>query len=298
MNKLFAVSMLALLAVFPASAQVVAVQLSLNQEQFLPGESLPVTVRVINNSGQSLRLGADPGWLKFSVASLDTGAGVPKLSDPPVVEPFDLDTSQAATKHVDIAPYFKLGHAGRYRVVATMHIAEWGSDVTSTPVEFDVIDGAEIWSLDFGVPNPAGVTNQPPEVRKYILEEANYLRQQLRMYVLVSNQSKTHFYKVSAVGPMVSFSQPEAQLDRKSNLHLLYQSSAHAFVYTVVNPDGEITQQDVYDLLNTRPRLGLGSDGNITVVGGIRRMRPGELPVVQQPQALPVQAPTSAPTKK
>jgi hypothetical protein len=170
--------------------------------------------------------------------------------------------------------------------------------VTSLPREFDVIDGAEIWSLDFGVPIPAGVTNRPPEVRKYILEEANYLRQQLRMYVLVSNQSKTRFFKVSAIGPMVSFSQPEAQLDGKSCLHVLYQSSAHTFIYSVVNPNGEITQQDIYDLLKGRPRLGLDPNGNIIVVGGVRRMRPGELPAVQAPVALPVQAPTTAPAKK
>jgi hypothetical protein len=289
---------LAALAAFRAPAQVVGVQVSLYQEQFLPGESLPVTVRVVNNSGQTLHLGADASWLKFNIESLDENTVVPKLSSPPVVEAFNLDSSQAATKQVDLAPHFKLTHAGRYRVVATVHIAQWDSDVTSLPREFDVIDGAEIWSLDFGVPIPAGVTNRPPEVRKYILEEANYLRQQLRMYVLVSNQSKTRFFKVSAIGPMVSFSQPEAQLDGKSCLHVLYQSSAHSFIYSVVNPNGEITQQDVYDLLKGRPRLGLDPNGNIAVVGGVRRMRAGELPAVQVPQGTPGPAPTAAPAKK
>jgi hypothetical protein len=289
---------LAALAAFRAPAQIVSVQVSLEQEQFLPGETLPVTVRVVNNSGQQLHLGADAGWLKFSVESLDENSVVPKLSEAVAVEPFDLDSSQTATKQVDLAPHFALKHSGRYRVVATVHIAQWGTDVTSPPKQFDVIDGAEIWSVDFGVPIPAGVTNQPPEVRKYILEEANYLRQQLRMYVLVSNQSRTRFFKVSAIGPMVSFTQPEAQLDRTSCLHVLYQSSAHTFIYTVVNPNGEITQQDVYDLLKGRPRLGLDPNGNITVVGGVRRARPGELPPVQVPQGTPGPAPTAAPAKK
>jgi len=61
---------LALAAGFSARAQVV-VELELDQQQFLPSESLPVAVRITNRSGQPLRLGTDPNWLTFSVTSLD-----------------------------------------------------------------------------------------------------------------------------------------------------------------------------------------------------------------------------------
>lgn len=273
-----------MLAVLSAPAQVVSVEIKLDQDQFLPGESLPVTVRVYNNSGQTLHLGTDENWLTFNVTALDNNnAGVIRYSNPPVVGAFDLGSSQVATKRVDIAPYFALKHAGRYNLVATIHVKSWGTDYSSTPKEFDVIDGAELWSRDFGVPAPPGVTNRPPEIRKYILEEANYLRQQLRMYVLVSDQSRSQIYKVSAIGPMVSFSQPEAQLDDKSNLHVLYQSGARSFIYSVINPDGDIVHQDIYDIYNTRPRLSVGKNGNISVAGGVRRVKPGELPVIETP---------------
>jgi len=76
--------------------------------------------------------------------------------------------------------------------------------VTSPPKGFDVINGARLWSQVFGVPLPAGVTNRQPEVRKYTLEEANYLHSQLRMYVRVSDESGTTVFKVRPVGPMVS----------------------------------------------------------------------------------------------
>ena len=281
---------LALFSLFNAPAQVVTVQVTMEQDQFLPGESLPATVRVINNSGQSLHLGADANWLTFNVESADNNAVVMKNGDPPVAGAFDLGSSEVATKRLDLAPYFAMTHAGRYHVVATVRIPEWGKAVTSPAKEFDIIDGAQLWSQDFGLPMPAGVTNQPPVVRKYILEEANYLRKQLRMYVLVSDQSGTRILKVSAVGPMVSFSRPEAQLDRASNLHVLYQSGAQSFVYSVVNPDGNITQQEIYDYLGTRPRLALNGD-DIVVKGGVRRPKPGELPVVKSPAELPAPAP-------
>jgi hypothetical protein len=281
---------LALFSLFSAPAQVVTVQVSLEQEQFLPGESLPVAVRIINNSGQPLHLGADSKWLTVNVEPVDGNFVVMKNADPPVTGEFDLGSSEVATKRLDLAPYFTMTHAGRYRVVAVIHIKEWSVDVASPEKEFDIIDGAQLWSQDFGVPVPAGVTNQPPIVRKYILEEANYLRQQLRMYVLVSDQSGSRILKVSAIGPMVSFSQPEAQLDSLSNLHVLYQCGAQSFIYSVVNPDGNIAQQEIYDYLGTRPRLSVNGAGDIVVRGGVRRVKPGELPVVKSPDELPAPA--------
>ena len=134
-----------------------------------------------------------------------------------------------------------------------------------------------------------------PEVRKYTLEQANYLRSQLRMYVQVSDEAERHIFKVRAIGPMVSFSQPEAQLDRLNNLHVIYQSGARIFTYTVVNPDGDIVQQENYDYFNTRPRLQTDDRGNITVLGGVP---PGETHqyahACEAPGAAPAPAPTPA----
>lgn len=289
MKTFFILLALAALAGNPATAQLVTVKLSLDQDQFLPSESLPVTVRVFNNSGQTLRLGADANWLQFSVQSADTGAVVLNHDNPPVIGAFTLGSSEVATKRVDIAPYFALGRAGRYRLTATVHIPEWNTDVVSAPKEFDVIDGARLWAQAFGVP-ATGATNRPPEVRKYILEEANYLRAQLRLYVLVSDATESHIYKVSAIGPMVSFSQPEAQLGRDSRLHVLYQSGAQSFIYAVVSPDGTIAQKEIYDYVNTRPRLGVNDAGDIVVVGGVRRVQPGEMPMIKTPDQLPAPA--------
>lgn len=285
---------LALVSLLNAPAQVVTVHLSLPEDQFLPGEALPVTVNITNNSGQSLHLGADANWLKFNVESADDSFVVMKNADPPVIGAFDLGSAEVATKRVNLAPYFVMTHTGRYRVTATVHIPEWDRDVASPATEFDVIDGALLWSQPFGVPVPAGVTNQAPVARKYILEEANYLRHQLRLYVLVSDQSGSRIFKASAIGPMVSFSQPEAQLDPASNLHVIYQSGAQSFIYSVVNPDGNITQQEIYDYVGTRPHLAVNAAGDIVEAGGERRVRPGEFPTVKQPDEVPS---TPAPAK-
>lgn len=291
MKFLLPVFSLALLAGFSASAQI-TVEVMLDQQQFLPSESLPVAVRITNRSGQPLHLGADPAWLTFSVTAVDNFI-VSKIADPPVLGEFDLGSSQMATKRVDLAPYFNLTRQGSYRVTATLHIKNWGTDIPSPPVNFDVIDGAKLWSQTFGLPADGGVTNGVPEARKYTLEQANYLRSQLRMYVQVSDPNERHIFKVRAIGPMVSFSQPETQLDPLSRLHLIYQSGARVFTYTVINPDGDIVKQEDYDYLNTRPRLQTDDKGNVTVYGGVRRVKPNldDLPVVKPPSPIPAPAP-------
>jgi hypothetical protein len=276
------------LAFFTASAQV-NVEVAMDQEQFLPSETVPVAVHITNRSGESLHLGADPGWLTFSVESAD-GFVVVKNAEVPVLGEFDLGSSEVATKRVDLAPYFTLSRQGRYRVIATVRIKNWNSEINSSPKNFDVIDGARLWSQDFGVPSSAGATNGAPEVRKYTLEEANYLRSQLRLYVQVSDESEAHVFKVVAVGKMVSFSTPETQLDRFSNLHVLWQSGASVFTYAVVNPDGGLARQEIYDYVSARPRLGVDDNGDITVVGGVRRVKPEEIPVVKLPDELPAPA--------
>jgi len=73
---------------------------------------------------------------------------------------------------------------------------------------------------------------------QYTLEQANYLKAQLRLYVQVSDAAEAQVYKVTALGPLVSFSHPEAQVDRQSRLNVLWQTGAQAFSYAIVNPDG------------------------------------------------------------
>ena len=276
---------LTLLARASAPAQV-SVEVVLDQEQFLPSESVPVAVRITNRSGQTLHFGADANWLTFTVESAD-GFVVIKNSDVPVSGEFDLDSSQMAIKRVDLAPHFALSRLGHYNIIATVRIKEWNEDVSNPPKMFDIINGAKLWSQDFGLPAAAGVTNQAPEVRRYSLIEANYLRSQLRLYVQVSDESETRVFKVSAVGPLVSFSQPEAKLDRLSNLHVLYQSGAQAFTYSVVNPNGGIIRREMFDYFNSRPRLSVNDNGDIVVVGGVRRVKPAELPQVKPPNEVP-----------
>ena len=263
-------------ALLPVSAQV-TVEVTQDQDQFLPGETLLTAVRITNRSGQDLRLGGEEDWLTFSVQASGNQV-VPKTGEVPVVGQFILESSKVATKRVDLAPYFSANHTGRFSVSATVRIKDWNEEITSPPKNFDIIEGAKLWEQDIGVPSTNAPANSTPEVRKFILQQANYLKSQLRLYIRLTDASGAKTFRVFPAGRMVSFGRPEPQVDKFSNLHLLFQDGAHSFNYIVVNAEGEVIVRRTYDYADKRPRLQPDEDGKVLLVGGVRRVSPSDIP--------------------
>ena len=258
-----------------ASAQI-SVEVTLDQQQFLEGESLPAAVRVTNRSGQPLHLGTEPDWLTFTIESRD-GLVASKIDEVPVLGEFDLDSSKVAIKRVDLAPYFTLTHRGHYSIIANVHVKQWAQDITSPPKSFDVIEGAKMWEQEVGVPQTTATG--APEVRKYILQQVNYIKGQLRLYLRVTD-AYGRAIRVVPIGPLVSFGRPEPpQIDNLSNLHVLYQNGPFSFNYTVFNPDGELITRQVHDVSTNRPHLFATGDGAIVVKGGKRRVTANDVPL-------------------
>ncbi len=274
--KISGLALSLLLGSLASTPAQVTVEVTQDQDQFLQGESIPVAVRITNRSGEPLHLGADPDWLTFSMESRE-GLVVPKNGEAPVAGEFVLESSKVATKRVDLAPYFNLPRPGRYGIVANVRIKDWGRDVTSRPRYFNVIEGSRLWEQEVGVPPAAGAPNAPPEVRRYILQQANYLKGQLRLYLRVTDTYGRPL-RVAPIGGLVSFARPEPQVDRLSQLHLLYQNGPASFSYTVFNVNGEVLIHQTYDYIDTRPRLRISDDGDITVTGGSRREAPDDVP--------------------
>jgi hypothetical protein len=263
-----------LAAIGRVSAQV-TVEVVLEQAQFLPSESLPVAVRITNRSGQALRLGEEADWLTFLVEG-EEGLIVGRSGEIPVRGEFELGSSRVATKRVDLMPYFNLSRPGRYQASATVRVSDWGREFASEPKFFDITPGTKLWEQEIGVPPEPGGSGQP-EVRKYILQQANYLKQ-LKLYLRLTDAPETRVYRVFALGPMVSFSRPEPQVDQFSNLHVLCQDGARSFTYSVVKPDGERLLRQTYDYVSSRPRLRIDAEGKISVAGGLRRVTRNDLP--------------------
>lgn len=265
-------------AVFTAPAQV-DVALSLDQKQFLPGESIPLKIHIINHSGHTLRLGGDPSWLQVSVEA-EKSFVIPRSAALPATPPFDLPPAMMATKEVDLADCYEIARPGRYVATASVAIPEWNQTHSARPRPFDIIRGTKVWERTFGMP-AMPQQGGPPEVRKYILQQANYLQSQLRLYVRITDPAEEHTFKVIPLGAIVSFGVPDALLDRQSRLHVLYQSGPRSSTYCVIHPHGELAQREQFEYAGSRPRLMATEDGSVIVRGGVQAARGPVEPAMQ-----------------
>ncbi len=294
MKTRFAAPVLLVLFVGLAHAQI-RVDVVFEQAQFLPGEAIPVAVRITNFSGLPLRLGESPDWLRFTVETKD-GYLVPHRGEVPVVGAFTLENSTVATKRVDLAPAFDLNRPGDYRVTASVKPANWDATLVSPPRPFEVFTGTVLWDQVFGV--PSADTTTPPEVRHYLLQRAIHLKE-LKLYVRVTDASGDRTFAALPLGPLLNFSDPEKQIDKQSRLHVLYQFSARSFNYSVIDPDGKLVVRQTYEYTDSRPTLRAGAGDEIIVSGGMRRITREDLPRTEPTtdSSLPPTAPTPAVAK-
>ncbi len=269
--KFWILSLIALcVSLLEARAQL-SVELIVEQQQFLKDESMPIKVKITNRSGQTLHFGKEADWLTFSVDNRD-GSLVSKLREVPVPGEFDLESATVATRQVDVMPYFDFTRPGRYHIAATIKVRDWDQEISSKPAVVEVKRGGKIWEQQFGVPKQQGA----PESRKYILQQATFLKDQT-LYVRVTDADENRTFRVFPAGRLLSFSRPEAQVDRDSKLHLLFQNGPHSFLYSVVKPDGDLLLRQTYDFVAGQSvRLKQQEDGFIFVSGGVRRMQPDE----------------------
>ncbi len=259
--------LLLLACLFPATlfAQV-EVKLKLEQDTFLPGETLNVKLHIGNFSGRKLVFGKDPQWIKFHVEAIE-GSVVSQLAEVPEYGSFPLESSTGGDLRFDLQPVFDLSRPGRYRLTATVATPE-REDVLSSAVIFEVIRGSRLWDKEFGLPGTG-----EPERRKYLLQQANHLRE-VRLYVRVTDATESTTFKVIPIGRMISFAKPDQVIDRKACLHLITQMSSDSYVYLVIDPDGTVLKREVYTMTERRPKIRMNDVGEVSVIGGQRRDAP------------------------
>jgi len=258
-----------------ARAQV-EVEVVMDQTEFLSKESVPIAVKIHNHSGQPLRFGTN-GWLNYLVEAR-SGYIVEKNGDPPTDHKFQVEPSHVATQHSDLEPYFNIARSGQYIVTATVKLDDWNQEVSSTPVTFTVISGVKIWEQTFGVPS-SSTNHEPPEVRKYVLQRAAYLKH-LRLYLRLTDESESTVYRVQPIGGITSFSEPQTRLDVRNNLHLLYEESARTYRYVVFNPNGSTIKRRQYYYVDRPAKLDMNDEGEISVVNALRHPAPDDVPLV------------------
>jgi hypothetical protein len=146
-----------------------------------------------------------------------------------------------------------------------------------------------VWEQDFGVPGSTA-DGGTPEVRKYALQRAMHLKR-MQLYFRLTDSAESRIFKVFPLGPLMTFSDPEHLIDRESRLHILFQTGAKSFNYTIVGPDGGLVLRQTHEYTTTRPILKLDREGKVRVWGGIRKPERDDFPPAEE------EAPAAKPEK-
>ena len=240
----------------------ISLEIQLDQKQFLCNESIPIRVRLLNRTGQPLRVGEVPDWLSFTVESRDG-----KLVQPSATivagGNFELDSAESVTKLIDLTAGYDFTQPGSFRVTALARFPRLNLTASSSTQPFDIVRGTQLWQEICGAPT----TNAAPRLISYSLLQVNHLRQ-LRCYVRIADSPETGWARVLPLGNIVAFAKPEQRIDRSSTLHVLFQTGPRAFDYCQISPAGEMLQKQVYNFTSQRPRLSVDEDGKVGVKGG------------------------------
>lgn len=273
--RLFLLALSSWFGLAPGRAQV-TLSLQRDQEQFLPAERLPITVHIENQSGRTLTFGTSPRWLIFGVETRN-GRVVAKLSDVPVDGEFVVESAERAKFTINLAPHFALQEPGQFSVTAQMAIPGTDQILSSNPIMIEILNGARLWAQEFGIPPAPGKENDPPEIRKYLLQQANHLKH-IRLYVRITDVSETRTFATFPAGVLVTFARPEPMVDKVGRLHLLHRFGMRSYTYHLVEPDGTVKIRQSYEMSDSRPTLRVNDEGEVRVVGGIRRETSADIP--------------------
>ena len=256
-----------------AGAQV-DISLSFKKDFFLADEAMLAELTIVNYSGRSIVLGEKADWLTFSIeSSRNKTLSAERPLD--IYGRFEIPNAGSGIRRVQLVPAFRLQEQGSYQIKATVVLPELGFKKSSEAVEVNILSANLLWEREFGLVSSAD--GKPPEIRRYeLMRSIN--EKSIELYVRVSSQYRESIFGVYSLGNVVSFGEPERQVDRLSNLHVLFQNGARSFRYAIIKPNGEILLQQRWDYTNTRPRLSLGEQGLIEISGGMRQISYDDIP--------------------
>jgi hypothetical protein len=249
-----------------AHAQI-QVELKFQRLQYIAHEPILATVKIANLSGRDIDLHDDNGqhWFGFEI-----NAGEGRLLGPlkqAAAEPaLHVESGKTVTRKINLTPLFPVDDFGAYHVRANVYFPDLNKFFYSTTKVFQVTDARAIWQKTVGIPD--GMPDAG-EVRTYSLL-SNRFPDHTAIYVRVENKNSGVVYTTYSLGRIIANEEPQAELDRANQLHVLHCAAPRSWAYSHIGLNGELLAHSTFLETKSRPRLRHTADGAIAVNGGIQ----------------------------
>lgn len=248
-----------------AEAQV-QVDVKFKRLQYIAYEPVVATVAITNLAGRDIELHDADGqsWLGFEITDSEEQPIAP-LSGENREPPLRIQAGQRVTRQIDLTPLYPVHEYGAYHVRTNIYFADLGKFFYSAPRVFEVTDAHPIWQQTVGVPDGAGASG---DVRTYSLM-TNRFPDHTSLYVRVQDKDAGVVYATYSLGRTVSLEQPQAEIDRANQLHVLHCAAPRAWSYARIGLNGELLTHSSFMETKTRPRLVHSGKGDVAVQGGM-----------------------------
>jgi len=256
-----------LLFVSAAAAEAqVQVDLKFKRLQYIAHEPVVATVAITNLAGRDIELRDADGqsWLGFEITGSEEQPIGP-LNAANREPPLRIQAGQRVTRQIDLTPLYPVHEYGAYHVRTNIYFADLGKFFYSGTRVFEVTDARPIWQQTVGVPGGTGASG---EVRTYSLM-TNRFPDHTSLYVRVQDKDTGVVYATYSLGRTIAFEQPQAEIDRANQLHVLHCAAPRAWSYARVGLDGKLLEHTSFMETKSRPHLVHSGGGEVAVRGGM-----------------------------
>jgi hypothetical protein len=252
---------------FAAAAQgQIQVDLKFKRLQYIAYEPVVATLGITNLAGRDIELRDADGqsWLGFEITGNDDQPIAP-LSGEIAQPPLKIEAGQRVTRQIDLGPLYSVHDFGAYHVRTHVYFSDLAKFFYSPTRVFEVTDARPIWQQTVGI--PTGVTASG-DVRTYSLL-TNRFPDHTSLYVRVQDKDSGIVYATYSLGRTIGFEQPQAEIDRTNQLHVLHCAAPRAWAYSRIDLNGQLLEHSSFMETKSRPRLVHSSNGEVAVRGGM-----------------------------
>ena len=244
----------------------IQVELKFQRLQYIAHEPILATLKIVNLSGRDIDLRDDNGqrWFGFEINAGEGRLLAPFKRAAPE-PPLHVEAGKTVTRKINLTPLFPVHDFGAYHVRANVYFSDLNKFFYSATKVFQVTDARPIWQKTIGI--PAGMPGAG-EVRTYSLL-SNRFPNHTSLYVRVENKDTGVVYSTYSLGRVIANDEPQAQIDRANQLHVLHCAAPRSWAYSHIGWNGELLKQSNFLETKSRPRLRHAADGAIAVSGGM-----------------------------
>jgi hypothetical protein len=245
----------------------IEVELKLKRLQYIAYEPIFATLAITNQAGRDIDLRDDGGqhWFGFEVTGKESQpiASVAAEEGSP---PLRVESGKTVVRKINITPLYGVHDPGTYHLRANVYFADLNKFFYSPARAFQVINARPIWQTTVGVPEGSGP--DAGSARTYSLL-SNRFADHTSLYVRVENKNSSLVYSTYSLGRIIAYEEPQKEIDRANQLHVLHCTAPRTWAYSHIGLDGQLLKQSTFLETKTRPRLRRTAGGEVAISGGM-----------------------------